>query len=93
MGREAHGFSSSKNYAVGDLVIHSGDLYIFTSAHTAAAWDDDDAAKYDNDLEEEITRVLAAVENVESAIAYAQKVDFSTSLIEGTRYKYTFIDA
>lgn len=32
-------FNTSTAYAIGDLVIHSGGLYKFTSAHAAGAWD------------------------------------------------------
>jgi len=34
----AEEFSTSKAYAVGDMVMHEGTLYKFTAAHTAGAW-------------------------------------------------------
>ena len=42
MGKEARDFSTSQAYAKDDLVLYNGDLYIFTTVHTAGAWDYDD---------------------------------------------------
>ena len=39
----ADAFDSTKNYARGDMVIYSGQLYIFKSAHSAGAWIGTDA--------------------------------------------------
>ena len=35
-------FSTAVSYAVGDVVLYDGDLYRFTSAHSAGAWDSSD---------------------------------------------------
>ncbi len=37
-------FSAASTYAIGDYVIYEGDLYKYTSAHVAGAWNDAEAA-------------------------------------------------
>lgn len=41
----APAFSTSKAYAIGDVVSYQGDIYIFTSAHSKGAWNLDHVSK------------------------------------------------
>ena len=38
-------FSTLNNYAIGEVVIYNGEIYRFTSAHTAGAWDSSEVIK------------------------------------------------
>ena len=93
MGREARAFSSSRAYAAGDLVLYGGVLYQFTSAHSAGAWTGSDAAAVDSTEEQEITRILAGMDNAERATEYAGTIVFAPSQIKETRYKYVLTNA
>ena len=93
MGQEAREFSSSTAYASGDFVLYEGMLYKFTAAHSAGAWTGSDVAAFDDDTDQELTRILAGMDNAEKATAYAGTVVFEPSLIEGTRYKYVLTNA
>ena len=86
-------FSTSTAYAVNDLVLYGGVLYKFTSAHTAGAWNSSQVTAVDSSTEQQITRILAGMDNAEKATEYAGTVVFEPDQIVGTRYKYVFTDA
>ena len=91
--KEARDFSSGINYGVGDLALKDGILYVFTSQHSAGAWDADDVAEYDTNEINELTRILAGMDNAVKATEYVGTIKLIPSIIEGTRYKYILTDA
>jgi hypothetical protein len=90
---EARDFSTGTNYAKGNLCMYGGILYRFTAAHPAGAWTGSDVEEVDNTTEQELTRILAGINNAEKAADYADTVVFAPSQIEGTRYKYILTNA
>ena len=93
MGQTAAKFSSSENYAIGDLCLYKGDLYVFTSVHSAGAWNSSDVKAYDDSTEEEIEIILAGYKRVLNDVDFANAAVFDVSQIEGTRYKYVLTNA
>jgi len=93
MKREAAEFSTATAYAVGDLCIYGGFLYRFTSAHSASAWDDSDAEKYDSTPENDIERILAGTDNAQRAITFVNSLVMAPTQIRATRYRYVFTNA
>lgn len=93
MGKEAAAFSTSKNYAKGDLAIYNGILYVFTSAHSAGAWTGSDADEVDESTERKLTEILAVYDGTIKETAFAGTVVFEPALIAGTRYKYVLTNA
>ena len=93
MGKTAATFSTSKAYSAGDLVLYNGALYKFIANHSAGAWIGTDTEKVDSGTEQEITRILAGMDNAEKATAYAATVKFEPQQITGTRYKYILTNA
>lgn len=93
MSNSAADFSTSTAYTAGDLCLYGGKLYIFTSSHSAGAWDDDDAEAYDKSLEGDINRVLAGYNNAMNAAGFVDTVVFGMSQVTGTRYKFTATNA
>ena len=100
MSNSAADFSTSTAYTAGDLCLYGGKLYIFTSSHSAGAWDDDDAEAYDKSLEAydkslegDINRVLAGYNNAMNAAGFVDTVVFGMSQVTGTRYKFTATNA
>lgn len=92
MGRVAEQFYAARTYAVGDLCIHDGNVYRFTSPHSGA-WTDADAEREDIPLGQDVTRVLAGYEQARMAGEFGGTMVFEASPITGTRYKYTITDA
>lgn len=86
-------FSTSAAYAVNDLVLYGGVLYRFTSAHTAGSWNSSQVTAVDSSEEQQITRILAGMDNAEKASDYADTVVFAPTQITGTRYKYVLTNA
>ena len=93
MSTEARKFSSSQNYAAGDLVVYSGVLYEFTSAHNAGAWTGEDAVRVDQTIQPALTRIMAGADHARRSTAYAETIIFEPGQIEGTRYKYVLTNA
>ena len=85
--------STSVAYAINDLVLYGGILYKFTSAHTAGAWNSSQVTAVDDQKEEQITRILAGMDNAEQAADYGDTVVFAPAQITGTRYKYVLTNA
>lgn len=92
-GNVATQFSTAAAYANGDLVLYGGILYRFTAAKTAGAWDSSKVEAVDSSTEQDLTRILAGMDNAEKATAYADTVVFEPDQITGTRYKYIFTNA
>ena len=90
MGKVAEEFSSTKTYAVGDLCLYQDSLWRFTSIHTGA-WNDSHAVPVDRMTEQKLTRLIAAYENTQKAVAYAQTVVFEPELITGSTNQYRYI--
>ena len=86
-------FSTSAAYAVNDLVLYGGVLYKFTSAHTAGAWNSSQTTAVDSSTEQQLTRILAGMDNADKAADYADTVVFAPAQITGTRYKYVLTNA
>jgi len=86
-------FSTSVAYAVDDLVLYGGNLYKFTSEHAAGAWNSSQVSAVDNSEEQQITRILAGMDNAEKASDYADTVVFAPTQMTGTRYKYMLTNA
>ena len=86
-------FLTSATYAVNDLVLYGGVLYKFTSAHTAGAWNSSQVTEIDSSEEQQITRILAGMDNADKAADYVDTVVFAPEQIEGTRYKYVLTNA
>ena len=66
-------FDTATNYAIGDMCVYQGDLYKFTSAHTAGAWASGDVAQTTVDdlidaLDARITALSGTVDNVEDMV-------------------------
>ena len=93
MGKTASNFSTSTSYSIGDLCLYNGFLYIFTSSHSAGAWNDNDVKEYDDRTEEEIEIILNGYKRAVGDVAFANAVVFDVSQIEGTRYKYVLTNA
>lgn len=75
-------FSTSKSYAVGDLVIYSNTLYKCTTAHSAGSWASGHFTK--TTLAEEITNLNSALNNKQDKLAISTKtvpISFSNSAI------------
>ena len=85
---EAKAFSASTSYAVGDLCIYNGDLYQFTSSHSGA-WNASHVRAFDDVTSGKVDRIIAGYKNAIAAADYADSVVVTSSLITGTRYKYT----
>ena len=62
-------FSELTNYSIGDYVTYLGDLYVFTSNHSASAWDASDVVK---------TNVLSLLDNKADKVSSATANDFAT---------------
>lgn len=92
MGKTASVFSTGTSYAIGDLTMYNGILYVFTSAHSGA-WDDDDAKMYDDTTMFDINRILEGYQNAQAAVAQAASVVFEPENITGERYKYKLTNA
>ena len=90
---EAREFSTATNYVTGDLVLYGGKLYRFISNHSAGAWNGNDVAAVDDNIQQQVSRIMAAYENAQKAVAYAGTVVFAPSAISGTRYKYILTNA
>lgn len=88
---EAREFSTGTSYATGDLCIYGGALYRFTAAHSAGAWIGTDAVHVDDGTQQMLTRIMTDYDNMASAVSFANRIVFSPSQIEGTRYKYTLL--
>ena len=86
-------FSTAIAYAKGDLVLYGGVLYKFTAAKSAGTWNASKVEAVDSHTEQDLTRILAGMDNAESATAYANTVVFEPDQITGTRYKYIFTNA
>jgi len=95
MGKEARKFSSSVNYAIGDMCLYEGVLYVFIAAHTAAAWNSSHVQKVDNNTGQEIAEILLVYNSMIAAVDFADTVVFepSSDPIDGTRYKYILTNA
>jgi len=93
MSNSAAEFSTSTAYAAGDLCLYGGRLYIFTSAHSAGAWNDADAAEYDRSQEADVNRIIAGYKNAANAAGYVDTVVFGMTQVTGTRYKFTATNA
>lgn len=93
MGEEARNFSTSTNYAAGDLCLYNGVLYAFTQTHSAGAWDENDVEKVDKGTEEQIARMIAALDNARKATAYVNTLVFEPVYLYATKYKYSFTNA
>ena len=88
MGKTAASFLTTANYSAGDLVLYDGKLYVFTSNHSAGAWDDSDVATYDNLTELDVARIIAGSENAQKATAYVDTISISVqAIVSGSRYK------
>lgn len=86
-------FSTSAAYAAKDLVLYGGVLYRFISAHTAGSWNPSHVTAVDSSKEQQITRILAGMDNAEKAADYEDTIVFSPAQISGTRYKYVLTNA
>ena len=86
-------FNTGWTYAVNDLALYGGNLYRFTSAKTAGAWDSSKVTAVDDLKEEQITRILAGMDNAEAASDYADTIVFAPTQIKETRYKYVLTNA
>lgn len=93
MGKTAEEFSTSTAYSVGDLCLYGGKLYIFTAAHAAGDWDDDDVKLYDKSVEQDLNRVISGYENAKNAAGFVETVVLEATQITGTRYKFVATSA
>lgn len=93
MGKTAEEFSTSASYTAGDLCLYGGKLYIFTSSHSAGAWDDDDAEAYDSSKEQDLNRVINGYKNAENAAGFVDTVVYEMAQMTGTRYKLVATNA
>lgn len=93
MSNSAADFSTSTAYTAGDLCLYEGKLYIFTSSHSAGAWDDGDVEAFDRSLEKDINRVIAGYNNALNAAGFVDTVVFGMAQVTGTRYKFTATNA
>lgn len=59
----AEEFSSSKAYAAGDYVVYSGQLYQFTTAHAAGAWNASHATAVQ--IADQVSELKSALDNAE----------------------------
>lgn len=58
----AEEFSSSKAYAVGDYVVYSGQLYQFTTAHAAGAWNASHATAVQ--IADQVSELKSAIDQI-----------------------------
>ena len=86
-------FSTTANYAINDMVLYGGVLYKFTGTHTAGEWNSSQATEVDSSKEQQITRIIAGMDNAEKAIDYVETITFEPVQIKGTRYKYVLTNA
>ena len=93
MENTAERFKTTVNYAAGDLCLYNGRLYIFTSSHSAGAWDEDDVKAYDRNIENDITRIISGYENAVNAAGFVNTVVYEMSQMTGTRYKLVATNA
>lgn len=93
MGKVARKFLETRNYAVGDLVLYKGELFVFTSAHSASAWDGDDAKRYDDSTMNKIMEIISVYDDTVAAAEFAESVVFEPYLVGGTRYGYKLTNA
>lgn len=89
---EAREFSTSTAYAKGALVLKDGNLYRFTSAHSAGAWNSSQVEAVDSSTAE-LTLYVSGYYRATAAAAYGARISFTPSLISGDRYQYTFLTA
>lgn len=88
-------FSTSSAYAVGDLALYDGNLFRFTSSHSAGSWNPAHVSAVDGgtDVQRELTRILSGMDNADKAADYADTVVFAPEQISGTRFRYFLTDA
>ena len=91
-GEVAADFSASASYAKDDLVMYDGDLFCFTSAH-AGAWTGQDVEYVDNNVEQQITRIISGYENAQKSAEYVDTIQLDMIQITGTRYRYILSNA
>ena len=92
MRKTAAKFSSSVSYAVGDLCLYEGSLYIFTSSHTGA-WNSSHVAAYDDRTANSLDKLLDQYAKAQAAVAFGNALVFEPAQITGTRYKYVLTTA
>jgi UTP-glucose-1-phosphate uridylyltransferase len=90
---EAREFSTAASYTAGEYVLYSGILYKFIANHSAGAWNEAQVTEADDNLLQEITRIIAGKTNAEKAADFADTLVMDDQLISGTRYKYIFTNA
>lgn len=86
-------FNTGWTYAINDLTLYGGILYRFTSAKTAGAWDSSKATAVDSSIAQQLTRILAGMDNADKAADYGDTVVFEPVQITGTRYRYVLTNA
>lgn len=92
VGKVASDFSTSVNYAVGDLTMYNGVLFEFITTHNAGAWNASHVQSYDSLVPEQISRIISGVDVAEQAVEFADRVVFEPTQLSGTRYKYTLLN-
>lgn len=86
-------FRANAYYAAKDLVMYEGILYRFLTSHDAGAWNQNQVEPVDNTTEQQLTRILAGMDNAEKAADYADTIVLAPAQITGTRYKYVLTNA
>ena len=90
---EARNFDPTEDYAVNDLCLYKGYLYIFTSAHSAGDWNPLDVSLYDDANTAIIMELISGRDEYAEEAAYAATIVFDTEQIRETRYRYIFTNA
>lgn len=88
-------FSTSKAYAVGDTCIYNGKLYVFTSAHSAGAWNNAHASESDpyHFMRGTNANTRSTMYNsLSKGTEITDKAGVSVSNSDGTCYAYILID-